>query len=166
MTSEFRFEIRRAGPTDAEDAFHLIDEYYREIGVLVRDGPSELEQYLLGEQSGIWLAHRLDPESRAIGCILLRPLPQVHGAGEIKRLYVRQSDRGAGVAQALLLALEQYASSRGLQWLYLDSKDDLQAALRFYQRSGYRPCDRYNENPQATVFMRKQLQAAAPARLK
>jgi GNAT superfamily N-acetyltransferase len=41
--------------------------------------------------------------------------------------------------------------------LYLDTKDDLDPAIRFYQRHGYKRCGRYNNNPQATIFMRKRL---------
>jgi hypothetical protein len=59
----------------------------------------------------------------------------------------------------LLVALEQYAQASGYEWLYLDSKDDLKAALRFYDRHGYEPCERYNRNQQATVFLRKALHA-------
>jgi hypothetical protein len=35
----------------------------------------------------------------------------------------------------------------------------LQAAIAFYERHGYLRCDRYNDNPQATIFMRKRLGA-------
>ncbi len=57
----------------------------------------------------------------------------------------------------MLLAFEDYAAAQGIGWLYLDTKQDLQAAIQFYERSGYRRCERYNDNPQATIFMRKQL---------
>jgi hypothetical protein len=33
------------------------------------------------------------------------------------------------------------------------------AAIRFYEQRGYERCARYNENPQATIFMRKELRA-------
>ncbi len=160
----FAYTIRKAGAAEAGDAFVLIEEYYAEIGVVVRDSHAELEHYLTSERSGIWLAWPKDSISvnppqkpAAIGCILLRPLPQIQNAGEIKRLYVRQPHRGSGVANALLLALENEAAAQGIEWLYLDTKLDLQPAIRFYERSGYRPCDRYNENPQAQLFMRKHL---------
>jgi GNAT superfamily N-acetyltransferase len=163
-TEPFTFSIRRAGETDAREAFGLIEEYYEDVEVIAKDNRADLEHYLAHEQSGIWLAWRAanphatpsQPEI-AVGCILLRPMPRETSAGEIKRLYVRKAYRGHGVAKALLLALEQYARSRGTQWLYLDSKDDLQTAIAFYRRSGYQPCERYNDNPQATIFMRKQL---------
>lgn len=161
------FCVRRAAPADFDEACGLIHEYYEAIGVLVREDRAELEQYLLGAASGIWLARRcfrdagnrvrMKPGDAPIGCILLRPLPQKRASGEIKRLYVRAEYRGQGVARALLRALERSARRRGQRWLYLDSKDDLKAALWFYRQSGYEPCARYNENPQATVFMRKRL---------
>jgi len=62
---------------------------------------------------------------------------------------------------ALLVALEQYAEASSYEWLYLDSKDDLKAALRFYDRHGYEACERYNHNEQATVFLRKALHPRA-----
>jgi len=52
----------------------------------------------------------------------------------------------------------------GYEWLYLDTKDDLENAIRFCKRHGYECCDRYNSNPQATIFMRKQFSAALPRR--
>ena len=159
----FTFTIRKAGAAEAADAFALIEEYYEQVGVMVRDIRAELEHHLSADGSGIWLAWsdsnitETPPRERPIGCILLRPLTSIRDAGEIKRLYVRRPFRGFGVAQALLLALEKYAAAHGIVSLYLDSKQDLQAAIRFYERSGYCPCERYNDNPQATIFMRKQL---------
>jgi hypothetical protein len=53
--------------------------------------------------------------------------------------------------------MEAHALVAGAEWVYLDSKDDLEAALRVYVRRGYQACARYNENPQATIFLRKEL---------
>ena len=156
------YTIRKAGAAEAGEAFDVIEKYCNEIDVTVRDSRADLKRYLTMEWSGIWLAWTDDPNDvkmphSAIGCILLRPLTQIKNAGEIKRLYVRPRYRGLGIANALLLALENYAAANRIGWLYLDSKHDLQAAIRFYERSGYQRCERYNDNPQATIFMRKQL---------
>ena len=70
--------------------------------------------------------------------------------------FVRQF-RGLRLAHALMQAVEEHARAQGIQWLYLDTKDDLHAAIRFYLSTGYQPCPRYNDNPQATIFLRKQL---------
>ena len=65
--------------------------------------------------------------------------------------------RGRGVADALLEVLECHAREVGLTAIYLDSKDDLVAAIKLYKRRGYEECARYNDNPQATVFLKKEL---------
>ncbi len=88
-----------------------------------------------------------------VGCIALRPLNAFPASGEVKRLYVRPASRGKGIAGLLLDALHEHARTVGYEWLYLDSKDDLADAIRFYEKRGYRACARYNDNPQATIFM-------------
>ena len=74
-------------------------------------------------------------------------------------MYVDPLHRNHGVGQALLDALEQHASLSGLHWLYLDTREDLRAAISRYVDSGFSHCDRYNDNQEVTIFMRKQLQS-------
>jgi GNAT superfamily N-acetyltransferase len=148
------YSIRRGRPEDLRRSFQLVEEYFQEIGVLLRDTPIEFAQYLQSKGSGVWLA--FDRE-RPIGCVVLHSLPSLPRSAEIKRLYVRPSYRRQGLADRLLEALEQSAVELSYEWLYLDTKDDLDNAIRFYLRHGYKCCGRYNRNPQATMFMRKRL---------
>jgi hypothetical protein len=57
-----------------------------------------------------------------------------------------------------LEAQEQFARTQGFHWIYLDSTDDFKAALALYRKRGFVPCERYNDNPQATIFLRKNIQ--------
>ena len=132
----------------------LLNAYYDEIGVLLRDDFEALEQALGTSSSGMWVAW-LGEE--AVGCVILKPLTSLPHAGECKRLYVRPHARKRGVAEALLSEVEQHGRSSGLEAIYLDSKDDLVSALSLYRKRGYELCERYNANPQATVFLRKRL---------
>ena len=91
------------------------------------------------------------------GCVMLRPLHEIPQASEVKRLYVRPAFRNLGLAHALMQAAEDHARREGQHWLYLDTKDDLHDAIRFYLSTGYTHCPRYNDNPQATIFLRKRL---------
>jgi GNAT superfamily N-acetyltransferase len=145
-------EVARAELTDLDRAWAIVSEYYEAVSVVVREDPDTFRRLFFAEGSGVWLA-RLD--GAVVGCIALRPLDAVRG--EVKRLYVQPGHRGLGIAALLLEALHEYAQSAGYQWLYLDSKDDLPVAHAFYKKRGYTPCPRYNDNPQATIFMRKQL---------
>ncbi len=147
-------EILRATPAQAADASVLLDEYYLDAGVLQRDTPETVHQLLSSPDGGLWLAY---VEGVPAGCVVLRPLESIEQAGECKRLYVRPQFRRRGIAEGLLDAMEIYA--RSLSWgiVYLDSKDDLRAAIALYLHRGYQRCERYNDNPQATVFLRKSL---------
>jgi ribosomal protein S18 acetylase RimI-like enzyme len=152
--------VWRVGEKDRETAFQLVEEYNDAVDVALRDSTESFQHDYFRPGSGFWLAQS-QSGNQVAGCIALRPLHAREQAGEIKRLYVRPEFRGSGAALALLVALEQYAEASGYEWLYLDSKDDLKAALRFYDRHGYEPCERYNRNQQATVFLRKALHPRA-----
>jgi ribosomal protein S18 acetylase RimI-like enzyme len=147
-------KIRRANLKDLSAAYDIVCEYYTAVSVMVREDRASFEREYFGDGAGVWLAEK---DGDISGCIALRHLPQIKDSGEIKRLYVRPQHRGQGIAEMLLYTLESYAAKYGYKTLYLDSKKDLMPAIRFYRRHGYEFCERYNDNPQATVFMRKQL---------
>jgi putative acetyltransferase len=149
-----RCTIRRATELDFDKAFRLVQEYFDLIDVWVRDTRPEFSKYFATDDGGMWLAF---DGQEPVGCIALHPLAFPDHSGEVKRLYVKSPYRRKGLADRLLRALEQYAKEHRFEWLYLDSKDDLVEAIRFYDRRGYQRCSRYNNNPQATIFMRKQV---------
>lgn len=149
-------EIVRATPADQAQAFAIVEEYCDAIGVVDRDDLSALRRYLV-EPAALWLARR---GTACIGCIAVRPLERIEGACEVKRMYVREEHRGRGVAHALMDALEDFARGRGYLWAYLDSKAELLPAIRFYEQRGYEHCERYSDNAEATVFMRRRLSGA------
>ncbi len=140
-----------------QDAFALLKEYFEEINVTLRDSPKAIRQVINAPSSAMWVAYLRE---EAVGCVVLRKLEGLPQSGECKRLYVRRHARGRGIANAMLAALEAYAQGQGLHWIYLDSKDDLKGALALYRKREYVPCERYNDNPQADVFLRKQIQPA------
>jgi GNAT superfamily N-acetyltransferase len=146
--------VRKAGPPDLDVAFRIVEEYCDAANVLARDIRDEFQKYYFGECSGVWLA---SVEGRIVGCIALRELPGLPRSGEVKRMYVQPAHRQHGIAQALLSALEQFAANAGYEWLYLDSAPGMDTAIRFYQRSGFEPCPRYNNNPQANIYLRKRI---------
>ncbi|MGA9672749.1 MAG: bifunctional helix-turn-helix transcriptional regulator/GNAT family N-acetyltransferase [Terracidiphilus sp.] len=137
-----------------DDALRLLQEYYEAVNVVLRDTPQAIQDIIDDPCSGVWLAYL---EEKAVGCVVLRDLSSIPFAGECKRLYVQPEARGHGIAQKLLDALEEFARINGLHWVYLDSYDDLKVAIDLYRKRGYVPCERYSDNPQATVFLRKNI---------
>jgi GNAT superfamily N-acetyltransferase len=146
--------VYKATEKQAELAYAIVLEYYEAASVVVREDREKFEKEYFGERAGVWLA---EAEGRIVGCVALRRLLAMADGGEIKRMYVRPEYRGKGVSRLLLAALEQYASKSGYRWLYLDTAASMKAAANFYRREGFAECERYNENPQATLFMKKAL---------
>lgn len=137
-----------------DDALSILAEYYEAVDVVQRDSPVTLTKMLFKKEIAIWLAYVGED---VVGCVELKKLQAFPSACECKRLYVRPSARGKRVADALLDTQESFAREQGYRWIYLDTYDALEAAIRLYKRRGYRRCPRYNENPQATIFMRKRI---------
>jgi len=145
--------IRRAGVAEADRAYELVTEYYEAVQVVARESRDRFIRDYFGPAAGFWLAW----VGREIaGCIAVRALEEMAGA-EIKRMYVRPAWRGIGLAQKLLEAAECLAREAGYGSMYLDTTDEMLAAARLYERNGYQRCERYNQNPQATIFMCKKL---------
>jgi GNAT superfamily N-acetyltransferase len=79
------------------------------------------------------------------------------GTGEIKRMWVHPEWRGAGLGARMLGHLEDCARELGHRRVNLDTNGSLVEAISMYQRAGYRPIERYNDNPYAEAFFSKEL---------
>ena len=141
-------------PSITPDALAILDEYYGAVHVVQRDTRRSVRKLLEEPGSGMWLAWL---DGQVVGCVVLRRLADLPLAGECKRLYVKPAARGNRIGSLLLDAMEDFARSQGLRWVYLDSYHDLRTAIALYKSRGYKRCGRYNDNPQATLFMRKRL---------
>lgn len=148
-------------PHATDDVAALVGELNDELGAL----------YTPEQRHGLALDAIFQPHIRfflawrdgeAIGC---GGVAFLDGFAELKRMYVRPQARGQGVADALIarLAAESLASGRDL--LRLETGAHSLAAIRFYDRLGFRYCDPfapYAAMPPAaiitSVFMEKRLQ--------
>ncbi len=75
---------------------------------------------------------------------------------EIKRMWIDPTQRGQGLGRRLLDHLEQVARELGRTRVVLDTNEVLTEAVTMYERAGYRPVDRYNENPYAHHWFAKE----------
>jgi putative acetyltransferase len=87
-----------------------------------------------------------------------------NGLAEVKRMYVRPQARGRGIAGALLARLIAEAQTRAATQLVLETGDAQHAAIRFYERAGFRQCGSfgaYATMPHSaiarSVFLEKQI---------
>ena len=73
----------------------------------------------------------------AVGCGGVALFPDF---AEVKRMYVRDTARGQGIADAILARIEEEVRTAGLSLLQLETGDRQIAAMRFYARAGFRQC--------------------------
>jgi putative acetyltransferase len=83
---------------------------------------------------------RLD--GKAVGC---GGLALFDGFAEVKRMFVREAARGGGVARAILARIEDETSASGRDMLRLETGDRQDAAIRLYERFGFRRCGAFAE---------------------
>ena len=76
---------------------------------------------------------------------------------EIKRMWLDASLRGLGVGKQLLARLEARASDLGYRVVVLDTNAVLTRAISMYEHAGYGAIERYNDNPYAQHWFRKEL---------
>lgn len=90
--------------------------------------PEELE----ADGSYFFVARRGD---RAVGCAAL--VSEKLGCAEIKSIWVRESDRGLGIATQLLNTLIQFAQELNIHTLQLETGRKQFASIKLYEKFGF-----------------------------
>jgi ribosomal protein S18 acetylase RimI-like enzyme len=89
----------------------------------------------------------------AVGCGALREASP--GICEMKRLYLREGERGGGQGRRIVLGLLDRARALGYREMVLDTLPDMAAALALYRAVGFRETAPYYDNPiPDTLYMR------------
>ncbi|MDW3215131.1 MAG: bifunctional helix-turn-helix transcriptional regulator/GNAT family N-acetyltransferase [Ilumatobacteraceae bacterium] len=145
----------------SDDALEAMAAYFAELAVRFSDGfdPGDTltaDAPAMRAPTGSFLVARSDGVVAACGGV------QRHDdtTGEIKRMWVHPGWRGAGVGRRMLTHLEAQVATLGYTNVVLDTNDSLTEAITMYQRAGYRPIERYNDNPYAKCWFAKSLATA------
>jgi putative acetyltransferase len=157
---EVRIERGRI-PEDVGAIREIFAEYGESLGVdlsfqnfaeELRDLP---EAY--AEPAGVILVARRSDE--LVGCVALRPLGD--GACEMKRLYVRASQRGSGLGRQLAVAVIDHARQLGYGVMRLDTMTSMKSAIRLYDALGFKRCAPYRAaGREDLIFFELDLSAA------
>ena len=139
-------------------ALEAMNAYFAELAVrfpegfepgdtLTADAPS------MRAPTGAFVVARSDDTVAACGGVLRHD----DTTAEIKRMWVHSDWRGEGVGRRMLAELEAQIATLGYTDVVLDTNDTLTEAIAMYDRAGYRPIDRYNDNPYAEHWFTKPL---------
>jgi GNAT superfamily N-acetyltransferase len=134
----------------------VVGRYFAEIGRRFgfdASGVADEDARLLVPPAGIFVIAVSDGDP--VACGGLRTLAA--GVGELKRMWVHDDWRGAGLGTRLLRHLEDRARGLGHGTVRLDTNAALTEAITMYERAGYRAIRRYTDNPWATHFFEKPL---------
>jgi DNA-binding MarR family transcriptional regulator/GNAT superfamily N-acetyltransferase len=134
----------------------VVGRYFAEIGRRFGFDPAgetDKDARLLVPPAGVFVVAVSDGDPVACGGLhTIAP-----GTGELKRMWVHDDWRGAGLGTRLLRHLEDHARALGHTIARLDTNQALTEAIAMYERAGYRSVPRYNDNPWATHFFEKPL---------
>lgn len=103
---------------------------------------SKNEEYVMNNNK-LWLAMEND---EVIGTTGIVELSENHAL--LKKVYVKESHRGKGIAQQLLNQCLDYAKSLGYDYIILETYQRLERAKAFYSKNGFIPYYSGYERPQ------------------
>ena len=153
------YQVRRAGSADHEGVLRELGAYFAFLGEDVDpDGLDHDVADWQGEYDGVAgvMLVVVDPAGLVVGTAAVRRLAP--GVTELKRMWLRPSCRGRGLAPRLMDRCLDEARALGGRVLRLDSeRDRLAVAVKLYRRYGFEEIPDYNRNPRADVWMERPL---------
>jgi DNA-binding MarR family transcriptional regulator/predicted GNAT family acetyltransferase len=147
--------LESVDPTDP-DARTAVERYFAELERRFDTGfdpGAGDDPELYRPPHGTFVVARSDGDPVACGGLM----PQAEGVAEIKRMWVHDDWRGAGLGARMLRHLEDRAKRTGYEMVRLDTNSALLEAIAMYERAGYRSIERYNDNPYARRWFEKEL---------
>jgi GNAT superfamily N-acetyltransferase len=157
--------------SDSENILHFIsDMLVNEFGITLDfDGlDSDLlhikQHYNRHDGGCFWVVERID-NYQTIGTFAIRKPKQLITATtnddtdscELKRMFLSKPYRGLGIGQQMLKIALNFAKSQNCSKVLLYSSGDLADSRKLYLKNGFMDIPRYNDDPRANVFMRKNL---------
>ena len=131
-----RVSVRTFKPGD-EEAFRKLNEawiskYFRleEKDHEVLNNPLS---YVLYPGGQIFMAVR---DEEPVGCCAL--IPMEDGSFELAKMAVAEQQQGQGIGRKLLNGAIEYAKSRSIRRLYIETNSSLSNAIHLYESSGFR----------------------------
>ena len=151
----------REVPADDPGARSALASYLAEIDARFPTGYRP-QGPVASEPGSTYVLATSDGEPVAYGGI--RPTHHQFGGddtAEIKRMWVHDDWRGAGLGSRMLRHLEDLAREQGFHRVVLDTNAVLTEAIAMYERAGYAAVARYEgSDPHATHFFRKELRSS------
>ena len=138
MTAAAQINIRRAVLEDATAVAKVLLDSFVQFKALYTDGGFSAttpgpEQILARMREGpVWIASRKNKDLGTVAAMVKGKAVYIRG------MAVLPAARGSGTGAALLQHVENWANAQGCVRLFLSTTPFLSAAIRLYERSGFR----------------------------
>ena len=86
-----------------------------------------------------------DTKGKVIGGIGFAKLDFMEETAELQKLYLADSVKGSGLGYELISLVEDKMKDEGYKYSYLETHDNLQAAIHIYEKSGYAEIEKPKE---------------------
>ena len=158
--NEYYKIIKATTPQDFEVIKELFIEYQKELGkdLTFQSFDDELQNLSkkYNEANGALLLLKDVEDKQFVGCVGVKVFKE--NVCEMKRLYVKPEYRSKKYGLQLVHAILSMAVELGYKEMWLDTLEELRAAISLYRRLGFIETEPYYDNPyKDVVFMRKKL---------
>ena len=83
-----------------------------------------------------------DDDNEIIGGAGIAEFENIDCCAEIQKLYLTDAAKGKGLGRRLMQTAEDFAREKNYKKLYLETHSDLKAAIRLYEKLGFKEIDR------------------------
>jgi putative acetyltransferase len=127
--------------SDNLDFKRLTSELDIELCKIYNTNPEDYEEY--NRISGLPTVVLAYENEEVIGCGCFKAFNDT--AVEIKRMFIRENQRGKGVASSILTELEIWAKEMGYSKVVLETGKGQPHAINLYKKHGYKQTENYNQ---------------------
>ncbi len=113
------------------------------------EGLNHLSEYYEGENRRYYVLE--SEEGKVIGGIGYEQLAFMADTAELQKLYLEDVARGSGLGYEMIAFIEEKMREAGYKRSYLETHDNLRAAIHIYEKSGYKEIERPKEVVHSTM---------------
>ncbi len=106
------------------------------------DNLNHLSDFYLADHDKRYYCVLIDDEGKLVGGIGLAEFEFFEDCCELQKLYLADEVKGSGLSYRLISLIEDKAKELGYKRMYLETHDNLAAAIHVYERAGFKEIEK------------------------
>ena len=148
------YTFRKITEADNSDIAAIVRENLKQFGldipgtVYFDEGLDHLSEFYNSDDCQYYVA---ESDGKVIGGVGFAPLIWKDDTAELQKLYLTDAAKGRGIGYELINFIEDKMKAAGFKRSYLETHDNLQAAIHIYEKLGYSEIERPKEVVHSTM---------------